>query len=338
MYGACDREDYSAPAAAFCAGTPRPETRWIVDPPILRRTRLVRNLPKNTPMRSGTTTLVLALTLAGLVICVVYLVFARGPMSLRAAYLRDVDAGLARARTTEVITQSDLANLPSLVQRYLRMAGVPGQPRVRHVRVRMHGRIRSGPDAPWMPFSAEQYNFFDQPSRFFYMEARRAFLPVFGYHRFTGSEASMRVKVLGLFTVADASGADMTRAETVTMFNDMCLFAPAALIDAPVVWEAMGVDRVRASFTNAGVTIRADLEFNDAGELVNFWSDDRRQMPPDGGPMRAIRWSTPVVRGYRTFGPMRLLAYGEGRWHEPAGDYAYVELDVNDVRYDVAGR
>ena len=46
-----------------------------------------------------------------------------------------------------------------------RAAGVLGQPRVQNMRAGMRGRIRGGPNAPWMPFTAEQHNFFDEPSR-----------------------------------------------------------------------------------------------------------------------------------------------------------------------------
>ena len=179
--------------------------------------------------------------LANLVILVgvVFGFLVQGPFSLRAAYERDVAEGLARSAATRPISESDLADLPPPVQRYLRKAGVVGQPHVQHVRARMHGRIRSGPDARWMPFSAEQHNFFDgTPARLFYMTASMFGIPFQGFHRYVGRSASMLVKVAGIAPVADASGADMTKAETVTLLNDMCIMAPATLIDSRIAWEA----------------------------------------------------------------------------------------------------
>jgi hypothetical protein len=32
-----------------------------------------------------------------------------------------------------------------------------------------------------------------------------------------------------------------------------------------------------------------------------------------------------------------LFSGGEGRWHDPAGEYAYIELTIDDVQYNVAG-
>jgi len=59
---------------------------------------------------------------------VVFGFLAHGPVSLRAAYDRDVDRALARVAPAEPIKDANLAHLPAPVQRYLRGAGVVGQP------------------------------------------------------------------------------------------------------------------------------------------------------------------------------------------------------------------
>lgn len=262
---------------------------------------------------------------------------AQGPISLRAAYERDVDRALAHVAPAERINDEDLARLPAPVQRYLRAAGVVGQPRVRNFHVRMHGRIRSGRDARWMPLRAEQYNFVHKPARMFYLSGSMSTIPVQGYHRYVGSWAAMTVKAAALVPVVQVSGSEMTQGETVTMFNDMCVMAPPTLIDSAIVWEPVDDRTARASFTNAGHTIRAELTFNAAGELTNFRSDDRYQTSPDGKSVKKVPWSTPLAR-YRSFGTVRLASGGEARWHEPDVDYAYIELTFDDVQYNVQRR
>jgi hypothetical protein len=261
----------------------------------------------------------------------------QGPISLRAEYDRDTRRGLGRAVQAQPITDADLAHLPEPVQRYLRATGVVGLPRVHNFYARMHGRIRSGRGARWIPFSAGQYNFVNEPARLFYLNASMYLVPVQGYHRYVGASATMRVKAAGLVRVVDAAGGEMNRAETVTMFNDMCVLAPATLIDRAITWEPVDARTVRAAFTNAGLTIRAELSFNHAGELVDFQSDDRYQTASDGSGARRVRWSTPI-RAHRAFGPVRLASRGEGRWHEPEGEYAYIELTIDEVRYNVGRR
>jgi hypothetical protein len=270
-------------------------------------------------------------------IVVVGLVFgflSQGPFSLRAQYDEDVERHVKGTLSEKLISDADLANLPTPVQTYLRVAGVVGQPRVRNFRARMHGSIRNGRQGRWMPLTAEQYNVFDPPARLFYLNASMFTIPVQGYHRYVGSSASMRVKAAALVPVAVADGPEATQAETVTLFNDMCIMAPATLIDPAIAWEAVDSRTARARFTNAGHTIRAEVSFNDVGELTNFLSDDRHQVSSDGTSMRPVRWSTPVGR-YRSFGAVRLPSLGEGRWHEPEGEYAYIELTIDDVQYNV---
>jgi hypothetical protein len=58
----------------------------------------------------------------------------------------------------------------------------------------------------------------------------------------------------------------MNQGETVTMFNDMCLLAPAALLDVAVVWEEIGSQRVRGAFTNAGFDLR-EIEYDSSVPL-----------------------------------------------------------------------
>lgn len=269
---------------------------------------------------------------------VLFGIFTEGPPSLRAAYDRDVRAaGRSKPGTSgPAVTDADISRLPGPVQDYLRMTGVAGQPRVTDFRVRMHGRIRSGPTARWMPLAAEQHTFVDERTRLFYLDSSMVGLPVQGYHRYVGTSAAMTVKLGGIVPVVNVTGDEMHRAETVTMFNDLCIMAPATLIDPAIVWESVDSHTVRATFTNAGHTIRAELSFNDAGELTNFSSDDRYELGTDGRTLERKRWSTPVG-GYRSFGQVRLAATGAARWHAPSGEYAYIEIVLDEVDYNVSG-
>jgi hypothetical protein len=252
-----------------------------------------------------------------------------GPWSFHAQYLRDARAGLARAADAPVVTESDLAPLPEPVQRYLRVTRAVGQPRVYNYRVRFTGRIRSAPDAAWMPFTAEQQSFADQPTRLFLMRARMFGVPVEAFHRLIDGHATMRVTAAGVVPIQNAHGGQMDRAETVTLFNDMCLLAPGTLIGPDIAWEAIDATRARARFTHRGHTIAATLYFDADGRLANFTSDDRAQAAPDGT-FAARRFSTPLG-AYRDFGPLHLAGYGEARWHLPEGEFTYGEFTMVDV-------
>ena len=260
--------------------------------------------------------------------------FTEGPHSFRAAFERDAAAGIARSIDQPVVTEADLTPLPEPVRRYLRVTGVVGQPRVRNYRLRFRGRIRSAPDANWMPFEADQQSFADRPTRLFLMRARMFGLPVLVFHRLIEGRATMQVKVAGVIPIANAHGDEMDRSEAVTLFNDMCVLAPGTLVEPGIVWESVDARTARAHFTNGGQTISATLLFDGDGLLANFISDDRSRASADGAIFTRLRFSTPL-RGYRNFGSVRLAAHGEARWLLAEGEFTYGEFDLQEIAYNV---
>lgn len=259
------------------------------------------------------------------------------PWGFRAQFDRQVRAALAVAEAPPPpLTEADIAPLPGLVRRYIARTGALGQPRVRNFHLTFEGRIRGGPEKAWMAFKGEQVNTYSPKARYFIMDARMHGIPVDVFHRFVGASATMRVKLASLIPIVDARGPEMTQAETVTLFNDMCVFAPGTLVDPSIVWREVDAHNVAASFANEGITIRATLTFNDLGELTNFVSDDRLAGSPDGKSFTPMRWSTPL-RDYATFGSHYLSGYGAGRWHpKDAPAYDYIQLSVRSVHHNVS--
>jgi hypothetical protein len=91
------------------------------------------------------------------------------------------------------------------------------------------------------------------------------------------------------------------------------------------------------TYTLGAHTVSAVAVVDEAGDLVDFVSDDRSATSPDGEQLIRQRWSTPI-RSYQTIRGTRAMLRGEGRWHATAGEYAYMELDLLDlVREPSAG-
>ena len=274
-----------------------------------------------------------------LMLAVGYGFASQGPTSHRVQYRRLVTAAMAESdgdrSSTGLVTEADLAPLPALVAAYIRRSGAVGRRRVTGFRAQIHGRIRAAADSPWMVFTGEQVNTYgDEPSRLFFIDATMRGVPVDVLHTYVGSTATMQIKVASLVPLANASGPEMDQAETVTVFNDLCLLAAAALVDAPVCWQPVDNRHVRGTFTHGEHTVSAVLAFDDYGELTDFVSDDRLRASQDGTRFTAQRWSTPV-RHYRTFDARRVVSSGEGHWHapQPEGEVTYLEFNLDDLIY-----
>ncbi|GAA4411463.1 hypothetical protein GCM10023187_37340 [Nibrella viscosa] len=245
-------------------------------------------------------------------------------------YQTDVHAGLERisATDTDLLTEADIRHLPPLVQNYLRYVGVLNKPKVKDYHIGFEGQMREkGKD--WFTFQSEQYNFADVPTRLFFMKGKLFGVTVPGYHAYKNGTATMQIKLFGLLPIVDAKGKELTKAETVTLLNDMCLLAPATLIDRRIQWEPIDDSSVKAIFTNNSITVSAILYFNAKGQLTNFVSDDRYAIAD----MKQYRFSTPITE-YRSFNGFNLASYGEAVWHYPDGAFSYGQFHLKKVEYN----
>lgn len=228
------------------------------------------------------------------------------------------------------IEEPDLLRVPLPVQRYLRASGVVGRIQPHSMRIVFEGAIR-GFDGPWMPFTSVQTNRFDEPARFFWIDARMKGLPTKGLHAYENGRASMLIKLLGVVPVMEAHGPEMDQAETVTWFNDLCIYAPGALLDPRITWKELDDHSAEATFTHGSRSIRATLVFDDKDRLVDFFSDDRYALTD--GKAKAMRFSTPL-RDHRLMNGLILPGYGEAVWIRADGPFVYGTFTLRSITYD----
>ena len=232
----------------------------------------------------------------------------------------------------EILTEADMRHLPAVVKKYLHYSGSIGKEKVLNFRAEFTGGIRSASTEEFMPLKSVQYNFMDQPTRLFYIVAKKKGIPAKGIHLYRDRKAIMLIKILGLFTVVNARGKEMDQGETVTLFNDMCFMAPASLIDQNIVWKEIDNLTVDAKFTNGNITVNATLYFNEEGELINFLSNDRFETS-DGKTYINTPWLTPVT-GYTEINGFRLPAGAKLIYKRTDEDFCYGEFNLKTIEYN----
>jgi hypothetical protein len=264
------------------------------------------------------------------VIVLLIAILSWGSQHFEVKFKNDVQTNLKENNTpTDLLTEVDIQTLPLPVQKYLRYVGVLNKPKVKNMRIVFDGEMRDkGKD--WFPFRSIQYNFFNEPTRLFFMKAKMFGINVPGYHNYHAAAASMDIRLFGLFPIVQVKGVEMNKAETVTVFNDMCIMAPATLIDTRIEWEAIDSTSTKATFTNGLNKISAILHFNELGQLVNFISDDRYAVSD----MKQYRFSTPM-KDYKSFDGINVPAYGEAVWHYPEGEFVYGKFKLVSIEYNI---
>lgn len=273
-------------------------------------------------------------TIANLIILIpVIIAFMNAlPSSFQNIYKTEVQKRLIPISDVSVVNEKDIEHLPESVQKYLRYAGAVGKPKVHNFRMIASGGMKRTVNGNWMDIYSQQYNFFDDLARFFYIKSALFGIPFDGLHVYAGNSATMKIKVASLLQIGDAKGEKMNQSENVTLFNDMCLFASATLIDKNIQWETIDSLTAKARFTHNNITITALLYFNEKGELTNFVSDDR-YLSADGKTYTKYKWST-SAKDYKDFDGRKIQTYGEGIWHMPEGDFTYAKFTLKEIEYN----
>lgn len=268
-------------------------------------------------------------TMANILILIVA-ILSWGSTHFENAFQNDVKVNLQASATptVEILSETDIQHLPPTVQRYLTYVGVINKPKVKNVHILFEGQMREkGKD--YFSFTSEQYNFFVEPTRLFFMKGKMFGVTVPGYHRYTRGTAIMDIRLFGLLPIIQKDGEVMNKAETVTLFNDMCLLAPATLIDKRIKWQTVDSNSVKAEFTNRNISISAVLYFNSKGQLINFISNDRTAVSD----MKRYPFSTPI-HGYKSINGFNLMSEGDAVWHYPDEDFVYGKFKLKDITYN----
>ena len=273
-------------------------------------------------------------TIPNLIVLVVSLI-GMGSFLIHSKFSEKVstDFMLNNSLSTEILTENDISKLPDLIQKYLRYTKSVGQPKVKNFKAEFSGGMRGHPEDDYMSLKSVQYNFYQKPSRYFYMTASKMGLPSTGLHIYQNSTATFEVKLLNWFKVVNAKGEKMNQAETVTLLNDMCFIAPATLIDERITWETLDNATVKAIFNNEGISVSALLFFNEKGELINFISNDRYET--DGKNYSNYPWETPV-QDYKMINGYLLPSKAKLIYKRPEGDFIYGELAYTSLKYNLS--
>jgi len=229
----------------------------------------------------------------------------------------------------EILTEKDIAHLPPVVQKYLKYVGVVSKPKVNNFKAKMEGEMKLGMDKDWTKVEVEQTSFLEKPTRLFYIKARMFGLPVTGRDKYENGKGNMLIKIAGLIKVADAKDVRMDEAARVTHFNDMCLMAPATLIDKRITWKVINELSVEATFEDKGMKVSAVLDFNEKGELINFTTNNR-YYSPTGKTYENIPWSTPC-ESYGELGGLTMCTRGKAIWHFPDKDFEYGRMQTKSI-------
>ena len=231
--------------------------------------------------------------------------------------------------TAPLTDSASIDGLPEPVQRSLHRSGVLQRPLPTTVVVEQRGAIRTSADSKWLQFTANERYTPSPPSFVWDAKLKMGGIGV-GRARdaFEDGHGSMRVRLLGMFTVVDEAGPEMDQGSLMRWLNETMWF-PAVWATDRIAWTPIDAQRARGSVTVGDLIAAAEFHFDDVGRLIDFTAERHRDTD-DGFVMTP--WSTPIS-DHADFGGVELPASGEAVWHLDEGDFAYIRIEATDVQY-----
>jgi len=222
-----------------------------------------------------------------------------------------------------------LEHLPAAAQRYLCHEIAPGTPLATAVRLRMQGEIKL---KGWCPFRAEQVIHCDR-GMIWNATAWVNGLPISGGDRILDGQGAMRWKLLGLFPVVTADGADITRSGMGRLAAEY-IWLPSLFCGDAIAWESSDPHQVHAHLTLPGETPDLHLTLNDQGGLQSIQL--QRWGNPDGGEFGYVSFGGWIEReetfsGYTIPTQIRVGWYFGSDRFDSEGEF--FRATVTQVRY-----
>lgn len=279
-------------------------------------------------MVCGTLSLLLILALSVIVVFLLLLWADYGftrQARVEAVYL--FAAGLAKEVERRTIGEEELATLPACVQRYLRSAGVIGSRRVRTVRLRQQGRLRTRAGARWLPIRAEQYVATDEPG---FVWLVRAGGIVRGRDRWAEGEGRMTISLLALLTLGDLHGRTELDQGAMLRYLSELAWLPTAWLDPRIRFESIDENSARVVMRHREEEVEGTLHFDQDGLLRRFVAQRYRE---HDGRFTLTPWSI-EIDDYRQAGAFRIPHRGRASWRLDAGEFDYIEVELTSIDFD----
>lgn len=230
----------------------------------------------------------------------------------------------------QIVRKADLEGLPLCVQKWLEYSQVVGKERIRTVRLKQIGAMRTKDGQPWMPAEAEQYFTIDEPGFIWKAKIKvNSILHIAGRDKYQDGKGNMLIKFLSVINVANARGMEMDQGALLRYLAETVWF-PTAALSPYIKWEEIDSKSAKATISYKGVTASGVFLFNDQGEVVNFVTERYMEVK---GRFVLETWSTPM-KDYKEFSGIKIPAKGEVIWRLKTGDFSWYQVQLKEIEYN----
>jgi hypothetical protein len=195
---------------------------------------------------------------------------------------KDVKTYAAKTSSqTGVFTEQDIASLPEPVQRYFRVCGYIGTPKMTNMTAFMPSvPLKDTIDKPPMIIDYTLFYLANEPVRLAYIKTSTYGIPFEAYDSTQDGVGFMKGVLGKVFTLFDHKGAVMDKGQLLTYLGE-CFLVPASILSGYITWEAIDANHAKATINHKGISGSGTFTFDDNGFVKSFQTDERGRTGTD---------------------------------------------------------
>lgn len=256
--------------------------------------------------------------------------------SLKRTYLTEVGESLSESSTTktEYYTENDFSILPEPLQKYFSRCGYIGKEKINNIRIAYDNScIKMTPEKKWLKIKYYQTNFSENPTRLALITSKIiGVFPFEGRDKYQNGQGNMLIKLLKMFTVADAKGKEMDESALVTLLSEV-LFMPSLALKNQITWNAIDNYSVEASIKDKDNKVSGIFYFNNNHDYIRFSTQDRYYSFNDGS-YEKTKWSC-EFEDYQIIKGILFPTYVKAIWHMVDKSYEYFKAQIKNVQHNI---
>ena len=256
--------------------------------------------------------------------------------SLKRTYLTEIEESLSESSKTktEYYTENDFSVLPEPVQRYFRRCGYIGKEKINNIRIDYENSfIKMSPEKKWLKIRYYQTNFSEYPTRLALITSKIiGVFPFEGRDKYQNGKGNMLIKLLKMFTVADAKGKEMDESALVTLLSEV-LFMPNLTLKNQITWNAIDNYSVEASIKDKENKVSGIFYFNNNYEYIRFFTADRFYSFNDDS-YKKTKWSCEFDY-YQNINGILFPTFVKAIWHMDDKSFEYFKAQIKNVQHNI---
>jgi hypothetical protein len=232
---------------------------------------------------------------------------------------------------SEVFSERDITFLPEPVQKYFKVCGYMGRPKIFNADVIWKKSfIKLSPEKGWTELETRQFNSVIEPVRIAYMKALSMPLQVRDIYR--DGQGHMYGKLFSLIPVVNAKGKEISQSSLITLFTEI-LFIPSYSLQSYIKWEPIDSVTAKARFIHKNINVTGTFHFDETGKFSRFETNDR-YYNKKGGKFIKKRFSA-ITDSYLEKNGVQIPNKVRIIWHLDNGDYDYFKGEIGNIIYNI---